>query len=193
MAVPAGISTQCGPRAGAEGGGSHWLAEFAVHGQLVQHVAERFGVHQAMFDGDFEQAAMFEARETRVLCAGSANRGVQLFAEAFVVIPNPVDRRPILGLIRWQAALHRVDAKGEELVKVGVEGRKAQRFPEKIPVKRFQVAQIKNYPVAFRDGAVVQCCGADNLEEFFASARAPLEGAQGADRHGKMAPLLPDS
>ena len=97
------------------------------------------------------------------------------FAEAFVVVPNLVDRRPILGLIRWQASLYRVDAEGEELVKVRVEGRKAQGFPEKIPIKGFQVAQIKNNPVAFRDGAVVQCCGADNLEEFFAPGARRLE------------------
>jgi hypothetical protein len=37
------------------------------------------------------------------------------------------------------------------------------------------MAKIKNYPVAFRDRAVVQCCGANNLEEAFASAARNLE------------------
>jgi hypothetical protein len=37
------------------------------------------------------------------------------------------------------------------------------------------VAQIKNNPVAFRDRAVVQCCGADNLKEFFAASARHLK------------------
>jgi hypothetical protein len=38
--------------------------------------------------------------------------------------------------------------------------------------------KIKYYPVAFRDRAVVQCCGADNLEEFFASAARLLDAGK---------------
>jgi hypothetical protein len=48
-------------------------------------------------------------------------------------------------------------------------------FAKKIPVKGLQMPKIKYYPVAFRDRAVVQCCGADNLEEFLASAARNLE------------------
>jgi hypothetical protein len=118
---------------------------------------------------------MFQAGEIRVLCGGSADRGVQVLAEADVVIPNPVGRRPILRLICRQTSLYRVDAEGEELVKIRVEGRKAQRFPKEIPIESFQMAKIKYYPVAFRDRAVVQCCGANNLEEAFASAARNLE------------------
>jgi len=98
-----------------------------------------------------------------------------LVAEAYVVIPNPVGRRPIFRLIRGQASFYRVDAEGEELVKVRIKGRKTQRFPKKIPIKGLQMAKIKYYPVAFRDRAVVQCCGADDLEEFFASPTRNLE------------------
>ena len=128
-----------------------------------------------MFDGHFEQATLFELREIRVRCGGRSNRGVQMLAEVFVVIANPIDRRPILGQVRRQASLYRIDAKCKELVKVRVERRKSQRFPEKIPVERFQVAPIKNNPVAFRDGAVVQCCWADDLEKFFAPGAGRLE------------------
>src|SRR6266851_2500114 len=64
-----------------QGRDGHGLAKFAVNRQLVQHVAERFGVHQAMFDGDFQEAPVFEARESWVVRAGSANRSVQLFTE----------------------------------------------------------------------------------------------------------------
>jgi hypothetical protein len=35
------------------------------------------------------------------------------------------------------------------------------------------VAEIKNYAVAFRDRAVVKCCGADNLEKVFALGARP--------------------
>src|ERR1700733_619302 len=47
--------------------------------------------------------------------------------------------------------------------------REAQRFPKEVPVEGFQMAKIKNYTVAFRDRAVVQCCGADNLEQGIAT------------------------
>ena len=70
----------CGFASGCRRRRSHRLAEFAVHGQLVQHVTQRFGVHLAMFDGDFEQAAMFEVSRHGSFAAGFANRGVQLFA-----------------------------------------------------------------------------------------------------------------
>jgi hypothetical protein len=62
VAVPAGISTlraACNQPTAR----SFRRLKFAVHGQLVQHVAQRFGMHQAMFDGDFEQTPMFEARK----------------------------------------------------------------------------------------------------------------------------------
>ncbi len=157
---------------------SHWLTRFAVHVQLVQHVAERFDMHQSMFDGNFEKAAMFEARESRVFRAEGANRGVQLLAKSLVVSPNPVGRGPILGLIRRQASFYWINAKGEEFVKVRVEGRKAEGFAEKIPVKRLQMPHIKNNPVAFRDGAVVKCFRADNFEKFFASSARHLESCK---------------
>ena len=40
------------------------------------------------------------------------------------------------------------------------------------------MAEIKYYPVAFRDGAVVKCCGADNLEEFPALVARPLDARE---------------
>ena len=55
------------------------------------------------------------------------------------------------------------------------------------------MAQIKNNPVAFGDGAVVQCCGADNFEEFVAAGARRLEARAKPIDAGKMAPLLPDS
>jgi hypothetical protein len=35
------------------------------------------------------------------------------------------------------------------------------------------MAEIKNYTVAFRDRAVVKCCGADNLEKVLALRARP--------------------
>ena len=42
---------------------------FASHRQLVQHVAQRFGMHQAVLDGNFEQEAIFQT------CEGGIFRG----------------------------------------------------------------------------------------------------------------------
>jgi hypothetical protein len=78
-------------------------------------------------------------------------------------------------LIGRQATFHGVYPKGEKLVKIGVKGRKAQGLPEQIPIKGFEMAQVKNYPVAFRDRAVVKCCGTDNLEKFLAPNACRLE------------------
>ena len=155
---PRGDFDHARPRAGAAWRARGiWLAEFAVDGQLVQHVGQRFGMHQAMFDGHVQQAAMFEAApDAGLRRSRRANRSVQLFAQPVVVFANSVARRPILRLVGRQAAIHRIDAKRKELVKAGSKEDRPRRCREKIPVESFQMPKIKNNPMAFRDGPVVQ-------------------------------------
>ena len=91
-------------------------------------------------------------------------RAVERFAQSRSVAPYLLDRWPILRLVTWQAAVHRIDTEGEELVEIGVKRRKPERSKEKIPIESFEMANVENNPVAFGDRAVVECCGPHNFK-----------------------------
>ena len=65
--------------------------------------------------------------------------------------------------------------KAKSLSKSGSKEERPSGSRRRFQSKASRWPKIKNYPVAFGDGAVVQCFGADNLEEFFASAARSLE------------------
>ena len=50
-----------------------------------------------------------------------------------------------------------------------IKRRQPQGANEQVPIKRFKVAKVENNPVAFGDGAVVECFGADNRKQFLAA------------------------
>ena len=100
---------------------------FALDRQLVQHVAQRFDMHQAMPDSDIEQAAIFETREIGVFRGGGAQRVMQRLAQSRVAMVYLLDRWPIHRLVIGQAPIHRVDPEGEEPIEIGVESRKPER------------------------------------------------------------------
>ena len=140
------------------------LVHFAFWGKLVQHVGEGFGVHQAVFDGDLEQQAglrMAARRRLRPLL----DCRVECFAQAIVVRFNLGASWPVAGLIVGQASTYRVDAEGKQPVERGMKARQTKHaLREEIPVEGFQVAQIKNNPVALGNRAVVNGFGPDNAE-----------------------------
>src|ERR1035437_1768239 len=102
-----------------------------------------------MFDGVLEETAMLKAREIRISCNDCTKRAVERLTQSCVVAPYLADGGPILRLVIWEAAIHGIDAEGEELVEIGVKRRKPERYQQKIPIKGFEMAQIENNSVAF--------------------------------------------
>src|SRR6266403_1954072 len=141
-------------------------AEFALDRQLVQHVAQRFGVHQAMFDGDIEQAAMFEALQAGVFRSGRPQRVVQRAAQSGRVAPYFFWRWPIFREVIRQTSLHGIDAEGEESIEIGIERSKSEWLKEKVPIECLQMTQIENNTVALGNGTVVEGFGPDNFKQF---------------------------
>src|ERR1700719_4085635 len=105
-------------------------------------------MHQAMLDGDVEQAVLFETRKAGVFLAGAVQSVVQRLAHLRRVTPHYFQRRPIPWLVIRQTSLDGVDTECEESIEIGVEGGKSEWLQEKVPVEGLEMAQIKNNTVA---------------------------------------------
>ena len=80
----------------------------------MQHVGERFRVHQTMLDCDVEhlhQLRMAFFRATERIFDGV----IELFAGAIVVTLDFLARRPIFRSVGWKAA-DRVDSEGKKVI-----------------------------------------------------------------------------
>src|SRR6202162_2754226 len=117
------------------------------------------------------------------------NRRVQVAAQPLIVLLDFLARRPVSGLIRRQAAAHRVDAKRKEVIK----GRMKRLQPERalrqqVPIESFHVSNIKNNAMPFGDWPVVERLFPHH-SEYFVGARACAQQAgvkviAGADSSG---------
>ena len=109
--------------------------------------------------GDSSPAQSLKFRSESAASSVVAN----LVPVAFDLLPG----RPVRGLIRWQSAIHRVDAERKQAIELRIE-----RFPpgnsrvQKIPIERFQMPQVKDDAVPLRDGTLVQSIRADQFEEL---------------------------
>ena len=137
--------------------------------QPVQHVGERFGVHQAMLNGHVEHLhqmgmALFGARK------GMFDGAIEFFTDARVVARYFLARRPVFGLVFRQAATDRIDAEGKESIEGRMEGPQPEgALREQVPVEGFDMAQVKNNAMPLWNGPVVQCLFLDQLEKFVGS------------------------
>src|SRR5579863_4542618 len=108
-----------------------------------------------MFDGDFdhrEQQRMPLGRIRECAC----DRSVQFLTQTLVIRIDFFALRPVRRLIRRQSSAHGINPKREQLVECLVERLQSKRsLREQIPVERFNVSNIKNDAVSFRDRAVV--------------------------------------
>jgi hypothetical protein len=69
-------------------------------------------------------------------------------------------------LIGRKTAVDGIDAEGEELVEMRIEGGQvAQTLIEQIAVERFQMANVKHDPVALADRPFIQKFGFDDGEQ----------------------------
>ena len=121
----------------------------------VEHVGQRLRMHQAMLDGDVEhlhQVGMAFLRPLQSALDGT----VEFFTDALVVTFHFGSRGPICRRVRRQSVADGVDPKGKELIESGVEGTETESALRKqVPVKGFDVADIKNDAVPLRDRPVV--------------------------------------
>jgi len=85
-----------------------------------------------------------------------AQNAVKFLADAEVIGVDFRKARPVGGLVRWEAAAHRIDAEGKEAIEFLVSGPEAQRLVgDQIPVEGLEVADVEDNSVPFRNGPVV--------------------------------------
>ena len=121
-------------------------AHLPVGRQAVQDICKCLGMHQPMLN-----------RNVKNLLCCSVQNLVKRTTNACVVLEDFVHRRPVGRRIVWQLPGGRIDPEREQLVKVCLEWGHAQFAPaDQIPIECFQMAQVKDEPMAFRDWPLVQ-------------------------------------
>ena len=158
---------------------------FLIERQLMQHVRQRLGMHQPMFDRDVQQECR---RSSRPSADSRAPR--QASREPIPIALDLRPRGPIRGLIRRQAAIHRIDAEREQSIELRIEDLHVRDArAKKIPIERFQMPDVENDPMPLGDGALVQRIRPDQIEELIrlpASFRDAVQERLANSRHLQM-------
>ncbi|MFQ5992559.1 MAG: hypothetical protein ACE5NA_09005 [Nitrospiraceae bacterium] len=103
-------------------------------------------MHQTMLDGNVEYIP-------KVFLHGL----IENFSHLVIVLLDLGYGGPVLGLVIRQLPSRRVDAEREQLVQFSLKRGDPQRVTAyEIPIERLHVPQVKNDPVAFRDGTFVE-------------------------------------
>src|SRR5215831_15995945 len=92
---------------------------------------------------------------------------IEFFSQALVVTLDFLSRGPVFGRVGWQAAADGVNSKSKKLIERTMKGVQTESALRKeVPVKSFNVAQIKYDAVALGDGPIVKRLFANQLEEL---------------------------
>src|SRR5688572_4327365 len=123
------------------------LTNLSIERQLMEHIRQSFSVHQAMFDRDV-QKLLRNVVPLKHLVKRLTN-----------FVPVLLDLRhsgPILGLIRWQSSVDRIDSKSEESIQCGVASLAALK---QIPIERFEVSDVEDDTMPLWNRTVVKRIG----------------------------------
>src|SRR5215469_1911677 len=98
-----------------------WRANLFACWQAVQHIRERFRMHETMFDSNMQhlhqlRMAFFGAFE------GVFDGVIEFISKAVVVTLDFLARGPIFRSVGWQVAADGVDTEREELIEGSMEG-----------------------------------------------------------------------
>ena len=130
--------------------------DFLIVRQIVEKIGQRFGMHQAMLQ-----------RHIHDLLGSLLQHLIDDSPRALVVLLDLTLGRPIGRLVLRSLAHRRIDSEFEKPIEFRMEGRNIQRLPaDLVPVERFQMSQIENQPVPFRDGPRIQSARPQALEQL---------------------------
>src|SRR5262249_29188805 len=95
------------------------------------------------------------------------DRAVQFVAQTAIVTLHLGKLGPVCRSILGQPAVDRIDAERKKLVELPLEGLQAKcAFSEQVPIKGFDVADVKNDAVPFRNRTVIHSFVANNAKHF---------------------------
>jgi hypothetical protein len=85
-----------------------------AEGQLVQHVRQRFRMHQPVFDSYVKQ--LVPGLSGRVIQRHSSQSVIEGAADLTYILTHLIQRRPIGWLVCRQSAVNWIDAKSKQVV-----------------------------------------------------------------------------
>ena len=116
----------------------------------MEHVREGFGVHQTMFNRDFENQSILEIFGS--FKVSFFEEIVDRPSDAQVICVDLGDNWPVRRRVAGQSTVDRIYSKCKEVIKRLVKRVQTQRGPcQKVPVECFEVSKIKNDSVPFND------------------------------------------
>ncbi len=149
----------------AAGNRSQMIAAFVLERKLMQQIRERLGVHQPMLDGHIQERAIGDGRAARAAGESFGNVLIEALANARVVRTNAFFRRPIAGDIVRKFSADGIDAERKKFIERGIFGLELERAAaEKIPIENFEMSEIKNQAMSFRNGPLEERRGRNHLE-----------------------------
>src|SRR5438876_1190882 len=155
-------------------GSSFRSGNLAVARQPVQHVRQRFRLHQPVLNRYFQHGDQLRMPFFRPL-QRMLDRAIQLFSQTPVVALDFFACRPIRRCIRWQSSVHRVNAKRKQAVEGPLKRPQSKRpLREQVPIKSLDVPDVKNKAVSLGDGPVVYRLFAHHAK-YLIGARASVE------------------
>jgi hypothetical protein len=126
-------------------------------------------MHEPMLNGNVQQSVESEAIALAPCIAHQLV--VEGIADLANVLADTIERGPVRSLIGRQSSPDWVDAKGKQSIKLWMETSQAKHvLVQKIPVKRFQVADIEDNPVAFGNWAIIHSLRLHDLKQRVAPA-----------------------
>ena len=119
-----------------------------------------------MLRGDIEQLGGLKS-VVRFRQDCSIQLGIERLANAADIIAHRFHRWPVRRSVRRQASIHGIDAKGKQMVELGVEGLQIQNaFAKQVPIEGFEVTNIEDDPVPLGNRAIVERFGLYQAEEL---------------------------
>lgn len=113
-------------------------------------------MHEAMLNRHVKECSIGKKRFSGSQCAETSQGFIKSLAYAPTVIFHPSDAWPISRLVGREAAIHGINSEGEELVERGVMRLEACCPAEKVPIERFEMAEVKDQALTFGDRAAVE-------------------------------------
>ena len=149
------------PRRFAQGKrGTRWGKLFPSR-EIVQHIGESLRVHLAVLDYHLSPVS-----------GSFFPQYVNFLPAPQIVSPGPLrSRRPVAGRVGRQLAGVRIDAALKQVVERGMKRRRIQAPAcQVVPVESFEVTEIKDNTMPFRNRTVVECLRIQKMKELIGLA-----------------------
>src|SRR5207302_3087349 len=131
--------------------------DFAVERQLMQHIGQGFGMHQAVFDGHLEEEAILQERLGRVVERSELQTCVERLPQPVLVRLDLRPPWPVRWLVSGYFAAYRINPKGKQPIELLVKRVQPKHIAaQQVPIERFQMSEVEDDEGPFRHRSVIE-------------------------------------